>query len=436
MGAYREHIKKEEKMGTIFMHRTLNSCEGFEFPGIRQEYPYRAIWNRGGGASIAFVPRLSLDQGRDVRDQFMLMRQLDLGAHELVEVQCDDGDLYAALLKEQNREQREYFLDLIKKGARFSPFSTHRGSEEEFLRSMGLAISDMNLVPSLLADEMGDKIDLRFAAERLGCEDVFPRHVAVSGKEAILGAVKMYLRSGACFIKLPGWASGKGIQKVRTIEQAEQFINEHSQWLERVLIEVNFGSHTPMSFGRMIENGELQAWATQQLCVGPNHKGNIIGELPGVDVDDVVWMQEASQPLFEHFFKGRPWGIVVFDAMKGQNGSRALCEANVRESSSSGQLRLHKQVLSKTRLKEMTSINLTVRVELSSFEELSKKLGLRLGWVGETIFLPSLFVTAPKYGYANFHAQASSYATARRTLVEGLTLLNVDASEYDFLPLG
>jgi hypothetical protein len=424
-------------MNVIYMHRTKGSCGDFTFPGIDLEYPYRALWNRDDGQSVVVVPHLPGRQAQDVDEQFALMQSLDLGAHELVCLTCDDGDLYEALFCKENQAEKERVLELLGDGYRLSPFCTREGNEEALLERLGVSCKVLNLAPSSVAGKMGDKVLLRHAAERTGCTNVFPRFVVVSGAESLVDAVELYLKhSESVFLKLPGWASGKGIAKVSTVDGAYGFASAFSDHLERVIVEVDFGEHVPMSFGRMIQGDTSKIWGTQQLCQGSSHKGNIIGCPPHVGLEDQYWMQLASEELFQHFFMHQHRGIAVFDAMKSPDGRRALCEANVRETASSSQLRLHEQIEQKTGLVDSTSICLSVVLPGPlTFMQMSNVLDKRLGWDAsqKAMFLPSLFTTA-HLGYASFHAQAQSYTEARRVMTEAFDLLGIHESEYVILP--
>ena len=309
------------------------SNPGFSFPGI-EAYSTRSMTDRGGVTIVA-----DCGNARSLRVAHAYYRSIGLGPDDLVLVSAPDGDLYQAILHDEMLCRMITRL-VREEGYKIEFFCTRDSFELDFLREIGLDWTDTVSHPPELSGRFNNKAWLRKWATVHKFGHLFPSHRIVRSKTKLVRwARKMLRQHREIVIKPPAWASGSGMVFGSDMSVVELYMKQFGGVVpDGTIIEESLGAgHQAMSIVVRFHRGtEVDRWWSEQECPQKDssvvHEGSILGSMPHVTGEDVIWMNEATAPLYALLLEEYPnlTGIINFDCARDRNGNRYILECNAR----------------------------------------------------------------------------------------------------------
>ncbi|HDQ16798.1 MAG TPA: hypothetical protein ENN31_01590 [Candidatus Vogelbacteria bacterium] len=403
----------------IRIHNPMAALPGFTFSGI-EAYSTRAMTDCGGLTIIADCHNPVL-----LRQTAGYYRRLGLGPDELILVQTSsDGDLYQAITKDKALSSR--IVQLVKKeGYKIEFFCTRDKVEADFLKCLGLNWSDTVSHPPELADFWNNKAHLRSRAKDEGLRHLFPEHYIIDSENDLLLAVVTILESyPEVVIKRPLWASGQGMFFGNNIETAYHFRDYHGI-PAGTIVERSLGSgHLPMSVITQFFDGQIiDQWFTEQQCClngqTISFDGFVIGDLPQVTDEDLLWLSRETAKLYKIVLKDNPrlTGTINFDCLRLEK-ERFVLECNARLTFSSYVQEIRRSLMSSGY--SSNNCFMVHRVDLvgiTDFTSLQNKLGNTLfDFSQEEGVIPITVGCLATSGYCYLVSITHSYQQALRVM--------------------
>lgn len=396
----------------------MQALPGFWFKGI-EDYATRALTQSGG---VAVIP-----SGLTEIDTILsYYRSLGIGVDDVIELPADErGDLYPSLHTEEATDAIRY---LIRRGFVIEFFNTRDGMEERVIARLGFNWDTYTVsLPSSIAMIGNDKAMVRIIAEHIGCNELFPPHAFANSEEDLVETFERMVRHyGQVVIKPPSWASGLGMVFGRDASALEQFKKNYSGPLHNLIVEQDISPNQSMTIVKQFVCGiEVDSWVTTQDCLlrdgAVSHIGSVLGEIPLLTEGDRVWMQAATEPLYQHFLamRSKLTGTINWDCIKASDGRRYVLEGNFRVTFSTYIRDIQRTLAYLRGGRTPTCCMRKVEPDptIRTFAELTQRLGtalLRDSCASGVI--PIVVPCLPRSGYCYFVAVGVDYEEALRTM--------------------